>query len=523
MQTSLFRLLFLFCLLGGSAFSGLQAQQTGHNHIGCGTTVETQLERKNSLMEHRRNRAELMQEFTAFKASRAANDSISYVPLQFHVCGENDGSGYVDVERVLGSVCRLNDDYRGQNIQFYIYNINYIPNSLLYNHGNGSGNPTAIYFMSLYKVPGVLNIFVGRNVTANDQFLAYYTSFLDVVFSFKTGVGPGDPTLTHELGHFFTLPHTFFGWEGTNYANEELNGKAPGQVGGMQVEKVVRGAAGENCQIAADGFCDTRPDYSSDRANCPQTAIFYDPDSVMIDPDETNFMSYFNDNCLSQFSDEQKDAILLDFVSRGYHLFDTPSPLYSSAAPSIDWPNAGALVGSPNQVELRWTGDASNSYYLVKLERIVGGAAIPVASYITSDEFYWVSLQPNSQYRWSVQGMTAYDVCSNFVSAPADFSTANWATGIETTALPLQSSRVFPNPIGNNDELNIEIEVSQLTEVNIKLTNQLGQQMLPSQSIQIAPGKQVETLYTNDLAPGVYFVQIETAQERISHKVVVQP
>ncbi len=491
-------------------------------HLGCGTSVESQLMSKERMLENRRDRVALLQEYETFKMSRNSSDSIAYVPVFMHIAGESDGSGYESIEQVLASMCKFNEDYLDQNIQFYLSGWQFLPNPIIYNHGNSSGNPNALYAMSLYKVPNAVNMYIGRSVTGNDEFLAYYTNFLDIIYSFKSGVGPGDPTLTHELGHYFTLAHTFFGWEGTNFATESINGKAPEIVGGVEVEKVIRGQAGENCQIAADGFCDTPPDFSSDRTPCPQNNTWRDPDSILIDPDESNFMSYFNDNCISTFTNNQKDAILLDFVSRGYHLLPTPSPLLVSGTPSLVWPENGSLAGNPSATELRWNPADSSSLYLVRVNKVIAGVPVPSEPYLVEGTSLWVSLDPNSEYRWSVQAMTKYDLCGNVVSPTATFNTADWAVGVTDFSLPLADTKVFPNPIDANGELVVEINASANMEATVRIYNQLGQMVMPAQVLPLHIGKNRELFQMTNLPAGMYVVEIQTAQERITHKLMVQ-
>ena len=127
-------------------------------------------------------------------------------------------------------------------------------------------------------------------------------------------------TIAHELGHFFSLAHTFFGWEGNTY-----NCSLPTPTvtpSGVLVEYVSRTKMFNNqllCKVAADGFCDTQADYNlgfgwPSSAGCVYSGCAKDPDNVPLDPDEKNIMSYFL-SCLEYFSEEQKEAILLDYLS----------------------------------------------------------------------------------------------------------------------------------------------------------------------------------------------------------------
>lgn len=491
----------------------------------CGTSVEEQLLLKERVAAHKRLADGLKQELRDFSQFRSDSDSIYYVPVQVHICGQDNGNGYIPISRVIGSLCKLNADYHNQNIQFYMYGVNYISNTLLYNHGSNSGNPTASYLMSLYKVDDVMNIFIGREVTASDQFLAYYTSGVDVIYTFKTGVGAGNPTLTHEVGHFFSLSHTFFGWEGTNYYNEVTNNHAPSMVGGHLVEKVVRGASGENCQLAGDGFCDTPPDYASSRSSCPQATIWFDPDSVLINPDETNFMSYFNDNCVSSFTMEQREAILLDFMSRGYYMQPHPSPLFAAAAPVVKWPKTDAVAHYYAGIPLSWHPADSASLYLITIYRSYNNGALLLfvtQEIMTSDTTHWVSLPPNLEFTWNVKAMTSYDLCNSLRSPNETFTTGDWELSVPVVEQNSYQSRIYPNPSNSsNGALTVEIHARKSTQMALSIYDGLGRQVFSEVNLLLNSGINLNQINLNRLKKGIYLICLQNEEEQIYHKLII--
>jgi len=509
----------LLLLLGWIVnLSGLLSQTVPY---ACGTDIETQALQKEKMFEHRRDATNLLSE----PSRSSALDTTRYVPLMIHICGETDSSGYISLERVFFSICKLNADYESMGIRFYLYGLQYIPNSMLYNHGANSGNPTAIYWMSLYRMPSVVNIFIGREVTANDQFLAYYTSLLDVIFSFKTGLGFNNPTLTHELGHFFTLPHTFFGWEGTSYNVESVNGKAPNAVGGRQVEKTVRGATGENCQIAADGFCGTPPDYSSSRAACPHVAPWRDPDSTLLNPDETNFMSYFNDNCQNSFSTDQEQAIILDVIARGYYFLPAPQPLSVVGRPIIIWPEQGTIAHYNNAIQLRWQAVDTASYYWVRVNRTFGNGStflFNVKDILTTATDAWISLAPNLEYTWIVTAITNADFCNNSPhAAAATFRTADWNVPVVNTSSDEPQIRVFPSPVTAGMELSLEITATEAGLTRINLNDLTGRTIINNIEINLETGLNLYHIDTNAISAGFYIISVETLETKYCYKLII--
>ena len=491
----------------------------------CGTSKEDQFLMKARAQTHKRNATALLNQLRDYSALRNNPDSINYVPVQIHICGEDNGNGYISISKVLATICKLNEDFESQAIQFYIYNVNYISNNLLYNHGNNAGNPTALYLMSLYKVNGLMNLFIGREVTAADQFLAYYTSSLDVIYTFKAGVGANNPTLTHEVGHFFTLPHTFFGWEGTSYNLEKVNNHAPATVGGHPVEKTLRAGPGENCQLAGDGFCDTAPDYGSDRNPCIHNLQWHDPDSIFIDPDESNFMSYFDDNCLSSFSPEQETAILADFISRGYYQFPRPSPLYTNSAPSIHWPRTGAVAHYNNNIPLRWSKVDSATMYLVTLYRSINNGAVLLfvdREILCTDTTYTLSLPQNLEYTWNVKALTNYDLCNNNRSPNETFRSADWALSVSNTETTTLEVNIYPNPTQRNSQaLSIEIQSPKAQECELSLYDMQGQIRIKNVKLLLNNGTNRNLININTLDSGTYIIKLTCLHQNYYKKLII--
>ncbi len=133
-----------------------------------------------------------------------------YVPMTIHLVGQDDGSGYYPLPRLLDAFCTLNADFASASIQFYIYEINYINNSEYYNHNYQSG----AVMMGENNVPNTLNSYVPQS--PGDGLCGYSSYNLGITMA-KACMGAGDHTWSHEVGHFLSLPHPFFGWEGEDH------------------------------------------------------------------------------------------------------------------------------------------------------------------------------------------------------------------------------------------------------------------------------------------------------------------
>ncbi|MBL4625112.1 MAG: zinc-dependent metalloprotease [Flavobacteriales bacterium] len=348
-------------------------------------------------------------------------EAITYIPITFHLIGDDNGEGYMDLDDVFRQVCSLNEYYSDQDVQFYInFPFMYIDSQDHYEDMDAASSN----FLTQQKDPNSLNIFVGPAVLNPTS--SYYTPQGDWLFLLESMAQGDATTLAHEIGHLFTLPHTFVGWEGED-ARDYEGGPSPSSVGWFgQVEFETRGA-GKNCYNAADGFCDTPADYFSFRAPCPMNYDIRDPNNVSIDPDEENIMSYYYDACVFAFSQEQKDAIAADIISRGWDNFSPPIYLTNldSAMVTANFPMNSDTIGIPvnNELTLNWEPVNGADGYLLLLTRTHAVAPVNLEYLVEelimgqSNTSYVVdtTLLVNSEhYRWRVTPINSYKPCADF-------------------------------------------------------------------------------------------------------------
>jgi hypothetical protein len=198
----------------------LSTGQHSH-HLGCGTSSADQELIKERMFENRRNKADLLNAFSQAVANRTTNDSTMWVPVVFHMCSRSNGTGQRSDAWVLNEMCYFNENFADQNIQFYLVNINRFNSDQMYVNNEENSD----YIRSIHRVNGVVNIYVAGPAQNGTQYGAYYAPQYDWIFTWNDIYSWG---LSHEVGHFFTLAHTFNGWEGTDYAFEsQATGKAP--------------------------------------------------------------------------------------------------------------------------------------------------------------------------------------------------------------------------------------------------------------------------------------------------------
>jgi Secretion system C-terminal sorting domain len=497
-------------------------------HSGCSVGVQDGALIKNRMLENRRAIAN-----GEIFVQRTPN-AITYIPLTITSVANTSGQGHATYANMFAMVCDLNADYLDQDIQFYIKDsIRFRQNNSVY---NDAGDFNSTLYMVQNKRAGTVNIYISP--TVQNSVASFYNPAGDYVFLI-TGVADGTSnTCTHEVGHFFSLPHTFYGWENINYHDLYQNTNAPNTVGGGFVEKVARTGTNANCATAADGFCDTEADYISSRWPCPyigQNGILArDPLGVSINPDESLYMSYFYDNCVTAFSVEQKAAISADVASRGWSNLAAPNPSAAVNASTVTAVspilNSTLFIDGTNNLTLQWNAVANANAYQVVLERTLLGSVVGTifsrVVYNTTSINFSSSLMPLPpsgtlhDYRWTIKPMNWYSLCGTF-SSEFNFRTTSQPVSVsELNSQQLQVS-VNPNPVSSN-QINLSIQAIQNEQVAIKIYSPEGKLILTQQKVSLNTGDNFLSLDATELANGVYFIQIQTEKASINHRFMLQ-
>ncbi len=374
---------------------------------------------------------------------------IQYIPLQFHITGTDQGVGYFKIESVLQVLCDINNDFAQTGFKFYLNGpIKYINNSDFY-----KGDIEAIYnTVEDYKSAGAVNVlFQGTG----NQWCGVYFPDVDVVFVLNRCQGPNATTLTHELGHFFNLPHTFEGWEGGSRPSEFF------------IEKL----DGSNCRDAGDGFCDTKADYVSDRWACPLAYNLQDPNGIFFKPDSSIYMSYSLDACQSRFSLEQQLAMQSDLNGRNIAKspvnFDTLNP------PKAIYPSEIDSNLNPKSVQLVWEKIPGAYAYYVQAARFGAWEFLNFET-LTEDTQAIATLYGTWSYSWRVKAITKANPCGQY-SEPKSFSTKEVLSGIQDIRFE-NGFKFYPNPA----QINRDIQLISKTDGILKVSDLSGKTILES-------------------------------------------
>ncbi|MEM1321066.1 MAG: T9SS type A sorting domain-containing protein [Bacteroidota bacterium] len=500
--------IFILLLLAGSTTISAQ-----HRHTGlCGTKDQHLI--KERLMYNRAHPP-------AFAEVRGGT---TYVPVKLHLVARSDGTGRVNTVDVLDMMCLVNEIYRDQNIQFYIRDgFRNLNQSAIYNTPNVQ---SGIQQIQSNKVNNAINIFITGSTGTNGT-LAYYQggAQLDYIVADQRYIR-SPSVMPHELGHFFSLAHPFYGWEGNPY-NPSVHGNPvgdfapsdPSQIGNVGLIPAERQDR-SNCTQAADGICDTPPDYlfaftQNGCANYNGGAM--DPNGDMVDPMENNIMSYFEDCDDYIFTNDQKTAIRADLFSvfRNYVRPNYTPDLTVLDATNLTSPIDGEIWDEYTSVTLDWEAQPGAVSYIVQIDRFRNFAFQP-QQFVVNDPFLVLNnLDPNRTYYWRVRPFGELVTCTEFTEA-ANFRTGDGAVSTKDIDY-VKGWMVRPNPLRSDQSLTIAVDADQSFEADVQLFNLTGQLIHQVNSHRFTSGQSILEMPSLKLGAGMYIVAIRT-EDAVSNK-----
>lgn len=342
------------------------------------------------------------------------NNDILYIPLTIHILGTDNGEAYYPMQNLLDDLCYTNTLFAAADIQFFM------EGEVLYiNNSSWLVNPPIVPMMNSNNVENTVNVYY-----VNDpSFGGFYSDEGNGVVVSRRTLTTIQSLLAHELGHSFSLPHTLHGWEASNYFN--YSSSAPAFIGGEQVERV----DGSNCNTAADGFCDTPPDYLwLAYWNClpdgQSPVVQRDPTGATFQSDGSLIMSY--SNCGNRFSPMQIQAMRANITDIQSNLLynQNPPDNVSNEAIGLINPAQGTMINPSEPLLLEWEAVPNATQYLVHLTFLPYFSTV-YDEYLVEDTTLTINtLAPNKNYRWRVRPYHAFHTCVSF-SQEGQFSTGD--------------------------------------------------------------------------------------------------
>jgi hypothetical protein len=369
------RYLFTLCCAFG-AFISLNAQSNG----GCGTGFPADYEHVSTYAER--------QNYITQSSSRG---TIRWVGVRYHIITKDDGTGGAAVKDILDNHCELNGVYNQFNIGFYITAIDTIMDTDLWNYQDDALGYIAF---GAHNVAKVCNIYVNGNLPGLCGFATFPQGTSNKqggIFLNRACVGANDKTLAHEMGHYFNLPHTFESGGGVEFVD------------------------GSNCTTAGDGFCDTPADFLDARTNCPYTGNQTDPHGDLYSTviDETLLMSYFNDNCVNRFSNEEQAEMNSTLTNRRAYLLNQPTPDTTPLDSAIIiHPLDGDTTVNSAVVNFKWFSVPRAKYYSFRVQS-ASSSLVFVDTLLTDTSYTSTVLVPNKSYKFRVRPISFGNTCGD--------------------------------------------------------------------------------------------------------------
>ncbi|MCB0650905.1 MAG: T9SS type A sorting domain-containing protein [Saprospiraceae bacterium] len=496
---------------------GLISVSSGYGQVvtePCGTTFDMQMQ----ILERTRANKETLRNHPI------GLRSTQWIPIRFHLVAKSDGFGAVSEQKVYDQLCELNETYSVMDIQFYLKPFNYINNTTMYNDHEGTS-----FLMSSNKDNAAINVFVVKDaggIPNVSSTLGYYSPNSDWLVMRIDELGLFKKTLSHELGHFFSLAHPFLGWETPDQYDPEVHGNPVGQYSpaGTPNER----QDGSNCETAADLVCDTPPDYNFGFGwnSCNYTGGTMDPTGTVVDPMEVNIMSYFlacdpNDYT---FTPMQSELIITDLNTQARNYVRPnyiPTHNDISGVPDLISPINDELTPGYNTVHLEWTPVEGANQYFLEISRLSSFSTdfwrYKTTVYGTSKTVN-VTMEPNKSYYWRVRAVNETRSCATY-SINGKFKTGTTVAINELTKV--DEFVVLPNPVSNNENLRVRLNAESAFEGQMSLIDLTGRviRQLPAQIFEA--GNNIYEFALDGEAPGIYFINVNSSEGKITRKVAI--
>lgn len=471
----------------------------------CGVTAEAG---KKIMAQMQANRNEMRD----FVYTRGA---ITYVPVRFFLVAKSDGSGRASERSGLQALCVLNDAYADQDIQFYLKEFKYINSTSIYSNPTSFSGSNAISGQMIYNA---INIFVVHEMS-EEGVLAYYQPEAgpngnDWIVCLESHTGQS-LVLPHEVGHFFSLNHTFYGWESTGGWDAAANGNPVGPTSpdGVPNELV----NGTNCLNAGDGICDTPADYMFPNNSCAYTQNAKDPNGQLLSPDIHNYMNYVYGCGDYHFTDDQKTEIHGSLFSNPRNYIRpnyTPNLTQVGSAPTAISPQQNEVVSTYNSVKLEWTAVAGADRYFLELTN-TGQRYIATTNSITLTD-----LLPNKSYLWKVLAYNEYSTCGLF-SGQKIFKTGDQQLSDTSTIPEVENWSINPNPVRVGEPFFIKVNTTEAVQATVSITSITGRLVQEFPQTDFKAGESSFEIPTVDLSSGLYFVTLRTKKDFQTQRVSV--
>lgn len=445
------------------------------------------------------------------------SDEILYVPVTVHLVGTDQGSSFFPFDMAIRAVCGMNERFAEANIQFYLVPgdpVRYISNSDWFEHEYFPGGAEMI---DENKIPGRLNAFVVSDPAGNCGY-----AWKDAIVLGTGCSSSNNSTWSHEAGHHLSLPHPFVGWESMDW---DFSQPAPEFVGNREVERT----DGSNCEDASDRFCDTSPDYLSDRWQCnddhESEQLQHDPENVAFRSDATLIMGYASDECTSRFTPDQIDAMRANLQTEHESYLQVSEPgtgVDDDVAVQLVSPIDSQIV-QYNNFELVWNAIPNATIYVVEVFLYPSMSSYQRLFQKTLINETSVSInQPmpnNRALYWRVRAFNEWDVCNPNQNAQVGILKTRNISGTNDLERSV-TAELMPNPVAGGTPAILNISSDETMNAKLQVTDASGR-MCMQQNLRIYPGDNQLQIETATLQAGIYLVSVQNEKGMLLKRLTV--
>lgn len=431
------------------------------------------------------------------------SDETLYVPVTVHIVGTDQGTNFFPLDKAIRAVCGMNERFAEANIQFYLVPgdaVRYYSNSAWYDHEY----PVGAEMIDENKIPDRLNAFIVSNPAGNCGY-----AWKDAIVLGSGCSSDNNSTWSHEAGHHFSLPHPFVGWESTNW---DYSQPAPNVIGNRPVEKT----DGSNCEVAGDLFCDTPPDYLSDRWQCnddhESEQVQHDPNNVAFRSDATLIMGYASDECTSRFTPEQIAAMRANLQTQHQSYLQVSEPgigIDDDLAVELVSPIDSHIV-QYNNFELVWNPIPNATFYVAEVFLYPSMSSVSRLFYkvlynetnVTVNQ----ALPNNRTLYWRVRAYNEWDVCNPNQNAQTGILKTRNVSATNELERSVTAD-LMPNPVAGGLPAVLNISSDASMSAQLQVIDAAGK-ICTQQNLRIYPGDNRIEIETASLQAGIYQVAL---------------
>ena len=255
----------------------------------CGTTVEPQI------MGMQKSRQQ-----SADGACTTINKIDKTFQISLWIAVNSQGATNISDEDINGALTRLNNDFAPSGMKFQYCKIENMENDRWDSLTVFPTYNEELQMRALHYEPNTINIYlvdtIGKPEITPGGY-AYFPGGPDVIVCVKSSYNEDSPVLSHEMGHFFGLYHTF------------------------ETEFGIELVDGSNCETTGDFVCDTRADPDPEGNADEDDQCNYigplqqDANGDWYLPPTDNIMSYYPSECVCRFTPQQFNRMIDQYLN----------------------------------------------------------------------------------------------------------------------------------------------------------------------------------------------------------------